>query len=122
MIGSFRRDIRGPSLRGHSRTRPKQDPPVCGFLLGMTTEPQDHVSEITERAVAIANEILQGKTDPYPGAKQLWLLCTELAALEEELRPFVGLASEWEDVPAQREAYERDIIAAADRFRAHRGP
>jgi hypothetical protein len=88
----------------------------------MTTDPQDHMSGIVERAVAIANEILQGETDPYPGAKRLWLMRIELAALEEELSPFVGLASEWEDAPAQREAYERDIIAAADAFRRRRGP
>jgi hypothetical protein len=80
------------------------------------------IGALAERAVAIANEIIQGETDPYPGAKQLWLLRTELAALEEDLRPFAGLASEWEDAPAQREATERDIIASADRFRAHRGP
>ena len=41
--------------------------------------------------------------------------------LEEDLRAFVGLASEWEDVPNQRDAYEREIVVAADRFRARWG-
>jgi hypothetical protein len=88
----------------------------------VTNDPQDHMSEIAKQAVAIASEILQGETDPHPGAKRLWLMQIELAALEEELRLFGGLAGEWEDAPAHREAYERDIIAAAEAFRRRRGP
>jgi hypothetical protein len=76
------------------------------------------VDALIARAVAIANGILQGEIDAYSGAKRLWLVRTELAAIEEALRVFAGLASEWEDEPDHRDAYERDILVAADRFRA----
>jgi hypothetical protein len=89
-------------------------------MTGDPAQARPEVQAVIRRATAIVNEILQGDIDPYPGAKQLWLMHTELSALTAELRPFVRLASEWEDAPAQREFYEGDIIAAADAFRARR--
>ena len=74
------------------------------------------------RAVKCATEIVQGQTEPYEGAKVLWQMWTELSGLVEELLVFVGLASEWEDSPEHRAAYEDDIRRAADRFRARFGP
>jgi hypothetical protein len=47
---------------------------------------------------------------------------TDLGLLEEDLRIFIGLASEWEDLPDHRDAFEREIVLAADRFRARWGP
>jgi hypothetical protein len=86
----------------------------------VSVEPE--VDALVERAVAIANSILQGETDPYRGAKQLWSINLALMGLDEDLRVFVGLGSEWEDVPKQRGAYEREIVKAADRFRSRWGP
>ena len=80
---------------------------------------------MVEHAVAIANSILQGETDVYRGAKRLWVMQGELEVLERlenDLLIFVGLASEWEDVPDQRKDIEHDIIRAADLFRARWGP
>jgi hypothetical protein len=81
----------------------------------------EEVEAVIARAVAQAESIVQRTTDPYRGAKELWMLEAELASLVEDLRAFVGLASEWEDDAAHRKAYERDIYAAADRFRARYG-
>jgi hypothetical protein len=85
----------------------------------VSTEPA--ADALVEEAVAVANSILQGETDPYRGAKRLWAMEVALVLVEEDLRVFAGLASEWEDVPNQREEYEREIVAAADRFRARWG-
>ena len=79
------------------------------------------VDAVFARAVAVANEILQGNVAPYDGAKALWRIRSQLAELEEALRVFVGLASEWDDSPSTRTAHERDIVAEADKFRARWG-
>lgn len=52
------------------------------------------VDALVARAVAIANEILQGTLAPYDGAKALWRMRSQLAEVEEALRIFVGLASD----------------------------
>ena len=83
---------------------------------------EKEVVALVERVVAIANSILQGETDADAGARQLWVIRSTVSALEEDLRVFVGLASEYEDVPEARQRYERDIIVAADQLRARWGP
>ena len=45
----------------------------------------------------------------------------ELHEVAEALLGFVGLESEWEDSPAHRAELDRDIVVAADRFRARWG-
>lgn len=61
-----------------------------------------------------AKEILAGKTGVYLGAKLIWDL-TLRASDEElpELDSFVYAASEWEDRPEDRVAFEEGIVAAA---------
>jgi hypothetical protein len=87
----------------------------------VSVEPE--VDALVERAVAIANSILQGETDPYIAARSSsGSINLALMGLDEDLRVFVGLGSEWEDVPKQRGAYEREIVKAADRFRSSWGP
>jgi hypothetical protein len=75
-----------------------------------------------KEAVRVANSILQRETDPYVGARRLWAMELALAPVVEDLLVFVGLASEWEDQSDLRDTYEREIVAAADRFRARWGP
>jgi len=61
-----------------------------------------------------AKRILAGTTEAYPGAKQIWDLT--LRASDEdlpELDSFVYAASEWEDRPEDRVAFEEGIVAAA---------
>lgn len=49
----------------------------------------------------------------YEGATWIWRHVYWRIKREGDLRVFVGLASEWDDHPAERKALERDIHAAA---------
>lgn len=60
-----------------------------------------------------AAEIVAGALSPYDGARRIWLRGWERLGRPDDLTVFVGLASEWEDDPERRDAYERDILAAA---------
>lgn len=58
----------------------------------------------------IASEVLSGAIVPYEGAKRIWdQVYTRLPELKQ-LRPFVGLASEYEDDIAHRDEYARRIV------------
>lgn len=58
----------------------------------------------------IAKEVLSGAIPPYEGAKRIWdHVYTRLPELKQ-LRPFVGLASEYEDDAEHRDDYSRQII------------
>jgi hypothetical protein len=61
------------------------------------------IDAVRQYAVGGANAILQGETSAYEGAKLLWLMSIELGLMEEALRTFAGLASEWEDAPERRD-------------------
>ncbi len=69
-------------------------------------------------AAGIAQEILAGEIPPALGAKRIWRLFAERIAntgdsYPRDIRVWVGLASEWEDSPSHREAYEADILDEA---------
>jgi hypothetical protein len=87
-------------------------------MTGEARPATDAVDALVARAVGVANEILQGETSPYDGAKALWRIQKALYGLDEALLVFVGLASEWEDSSEHRDHYEREIVVAADKFRA----
>ena len=62
----------------------------------------------------IAKEILAGTMTAYLGAKQIWdLTLHALDADLPELDTFVYAASEWEDRPEDRVAFEEGIVASA---------
>lgn len=61
-------------------------------------------------ARGIAAEVLQETITPYIGAKRIWSRVYNRLPDLEQLRPFVGLASEHEDDVHHREEYARDII------------
>jgi hypothetical protein len=62
----------------------------------------------------LAEQIVDEWIEPVSGAKQIWLnVGTKVPALEPRLRIFTALPSLWEDDPAHRAEYERDIVAAA---------
>lgn len=69
------------------------------------------VSEpVLREILAIAQRIVRGEITPYKGAAAIWsILAEEGNEYPEELRVFVGLASEWEDQPDHRDAYGEDI-------------
>jgi hypothetical protein len=53
-----------------------------------------------------AREIVDGATDPYAGASRIWRRAWWQLGSPPDLAIFVGLASEWEDHPEDREAIE----------------
>jgi hypothetical protein len=79
------------------------------------------IDAVVARALERANEVLQGTRAPYEGARELWRLSNDLSELVDALRPFAGLASEWEDNPAHRSEYENDIRIEAETFRRRFG-
>ncbi len=68
-------------------------------------------------AAAVSRRIVAGEIAPYDGALQIWrCLAEDNQRGLEELRAFVGLASEWQDHPDQRDALEADIRDEAARL------
>lgn len=65
-----------------------------------------------------AREIVAGTTTPVAGARTLWRLARRVPDVEPELRPFVALASEWEDDGVNQLSYDKDIVEAARRLLA----
>ncbi len=96
-------------------------PPRRDWRYRVTVASVDDVEATISRAVAHAHAIVQGATPPYQGAKALWRMEIPLRELADALLMFVGLASEWEDHPKQRQELEREIIVQADRFMARFG-
>jgi hypothetical protein len=72
----------------------------------------------------VAMDIVAGRVTPIEGAREIWRkVALSSPAAEPLLRDFIGLASEWDDVPAQRPEYEADIREAAQRLiAAQSGP
>ena len=61
-----------------------------------------------------AEKIVSGSKPPYEGAKQIWALTLLLPGEDlSELDSFVYGASEWEERPEDRRAFEDGIMAAA---------
>ena len=62
----------------------------------------------------IAKGILAGTINVYLGAKQIWDLTLRVSDEDfPELNTFIYAASEWEDRPEDRVAFEEGIVAAA---------
>lgn len=61
-----------------------------------------------------AEQILNGKTNPYEGAKQIWELSLHVPGEKiSEFDTFIYAISEWEDRPEERQIFEAGIIAGA---------
>src|SRR5204863_1416544 len=58
----------------------------------------------------IAEEVVDKKITPYVGAKQIWSEIYSRFPELIQLRPFVGLASEYEDDEQHRESYSQHIV------------
>jgi hypothetical protein len=67
--------------------------------------------------VSVATDVLNERRPPYEGAKDLWRLSTAMWELPEALLAFVGLASAWEDYPAERAQREQEIVVEMERLR-----
>lgn len=63
-----------------------------------------------------AKQITTGAVEPFRGARYIWALASERELDDElwvQMRPFIGLASEWEDDLDHRPQYEADILQEA---------
>ena len=84
-------------------------------LIGVGTIPTAEAVWLV--ACGLATDILDGSVTPYEGAREIWLRLSEtVPELSERFSPFVAMASEWEDDPENRLAYEQDIRVAARRL------
>jgi hypothetical protein len=61
-------------------------------------------------------EILQGKIDPYKGAKKIWCASIGLDEPVHEIDPFIYAASEYEDRYEDRDFFAFEIIKEAHRW------
>ncbi|WP_432510889.1 hypothetical protein [Kineococcus sp. SYSU DK001] len=66
-----------------------------------------------EMARAWAQAAVEGTMTPYEAARRIWWQASSPLGHPDVLADFVGLASEWEDDPEHRAAYEADIVQAA---------
>ena len=86
-------------------------------LLGIP--PMDDLIAVRLVTLSVADKIVSGDLHPYIGARLLWTrVATEGPAAEPALRPFIGLASEWEDGSEHRSEYEALIVEEAQSARA----
>lgn len=64
----------------------------------------------------VASKILANDVEPIDGARRIWAIASERGFEEpvwSQVRPFVGLASEWEDHSEDRLHYESEIADEA---------
>ena len=64
----------------------------------------------------IAQSVLEGQIAPSEAAKRIWWDLYVRFGQPEQLRPFVGFASEYEDRPKHRDEYARLIIEECERI------
>ena len=65
-------------------------------------------------AKMLAQDIVDGTIAPAVGARTIWWdVVGRVPTTRDRLADFVGLASEWEDNPEHREAYDAEIVSAA---------
>jgi hypothetical protein len=60
-----------------------------------------------------AAEMLAGRLTPYEASRLIWWEGWTPLGMPDDLTPFVGLASEWEDNPEYRAEYEHDMLTEA---------
>ena len=109
------------------------DSPSLRILAGLSLAEADEARVVLEQALAELNSavpsardavmclaretakgILSGSVEAYEGGKQIWQLSLHIPGETlSELDSFVYAASEWEDRPEDRHAFEEGIIAAA---------
>ncbi|GAA1194195.1 hypothetical protein GCM10009675_06250 [Prauserella alba] len=72
-------------------------------------------------AAQVARLLTSGELEPIDTAREIWRISRLAPSVESELRAFVGLASEWEDDPENRDVYEEDIRSRALRLSSWSG-
>jgi hypothetical protein len=69
---------------------------------------------LLDELLDMVEAIAAGRVAPYNGAAAIWArLSEEDGEHPDDFREFVGFASEWQDIPSQREAIESDTLEYA---------
>ena len=82
---------------------------------------RDEIRALGSRVIDTIDDVVQLRRAPHGAARELDELRTELVMLEEALRPFVGLAAEWDYDPDRRHELEQEILRAAETLRRNFG-
>ena len=77
----------------------------------------DATAAIVVRVIDTASDVIQGRRAPQDGARDLERIRTDVVRLEAALRPFIGLAAEWDLYTDRRPEIERDMLVAAETLR-----
>jgi hypothetical protein len=64
-------------------------------------------------AAYVAQRLGEGLMEPIEAARSIWRIVVQVPESEPDLRPFIGLASEWDDDPEARSYYEEEIRSRA---------
>lgn len=64
----------------------------------------------------ISRRLGEGDLEPIEAARMIWKVARRAPSSEEQLRLFIGLASQWEDDSSHRSEYEDEIRARALRL------
>ena len=64
-------------------------------------------------AAWVARQLGQGSMEPIEAARSIWRIATLVPVSRNDLTPFIGLASEWDDDPESRSYYEEEIRSLA---------
>jgi hypothetical protein len=81
----------------------------------------DEIRALWSRVIDIANDVIQLRCSAPEAARELDRVRTNLVRLEDALRPFVGLAAEWDYNPGRRPDVEREILSAGETLRRNVG-
>lgn len=97
------------------------DPLVDDLLDADGVRPLDEERAGLIVAMLLAQDMIDGTIEPAVGARTIWWDVVERApATRNQLLVFIGLASEWEDNPQHRQAYEQEILGAAQDLLDHK--
>lgn len=64
-------------------------------------------------AAHVAQRLGEGRMEPIEAARSIWRIAVQVPESERDLRPFIGLASEWDDDQESRSYYEEEIRSRA---------
>jgi hypothetical protein len=70
----------------------------------------DEIRALRSRVIDIADDVIQLRRSAPEAARELDRIRTELVRLEAALRPFVGLAAQWDYDSALRPAVEHESV------------
>lgn len=81
----------------------------------------DEIHALWSHVIGIADDVIQLRRAAQDAARELDQLRVELVRLDEALRPFVGLAAQWDYDVDRREEREQEILRAAETVRRNFG-